>query len=85
MKISKAKKLPDKINMKTYEPDMKTLLKTMFGKEPDVDPHTGQLVLSTAAPAPDAAHGNIGQVNSGNTFRPVFGRLADPHAHRPPA
>lgn len=36
----------DRIDPKTHEVDEKLLHKTMFGKEADVDPHTGQLVLS---------------------------------------
>jgi hypothetical protein len=33
-----------KISPRTYEPDQKQVLRTLFGKEPDVDPNTGQLV-----------------------------------------
>lgn len=38
-----------KINPHTYEPDREQLLKTLLGKEPDVDPHTGQLVFHIPA------------------------------------
>ncbi len=42
-----------KINPHTYEPDPKQVLKTLFGKEPNVDPYTGQLVLAPGnAPGP---------------------------------
>lgn len=50
-----------KINLHTYEPDQKRLLKTMFGTEPDVDPYTGQLVLKSRPPgtaAPGTSLGN---------------------------
>lgn len=40
-----------RISPHTYEPDNKQLLKTLFGKEPDVDPNTGQLVLHSTANA----------------------------------
>jgi hypothetical protein len=40
-----------KINLNTYQPDQKQLLKTMFGHEPDVDPYTGRLVLKSKPPA----------------------------------
>lgn len=35
----------------TYEPDQGLILRSVFGKEPDVDPHTGQLVHAVPAPA----------------------------------
>lgn len=40
------------INPHTYEPDTGLALRCLFGKEPDVDPHTGGLVYR---PAPAAA------------------------------
>ncbi len=73
-----------KINPHTYEPDLKKTLKIMFGKEPDVDENTGQLVLNKPAPAAPAPVGNVGQAVPGNAVGPVLGRVADPHAHRPP-
>lgn len=45
----------DKLNLRTYEPDKDQLIKALFGKEPDVDPYTRQLVLDLpAAPAAPA-------------------------------
>lgn len=43
-----------KMSLHDYKTDEMQVLKTMFGKEPDVDPYTGQLVL-TATPNPFAA------------------------------
>lgn len=34
------------LSPRTYEPDQKQILRTLFGKEPYVDPNTGQLVLA---------------------------------------
>lgn len=42
----------DRISPRTFKPDEKTTLRTMLGKEPYVDPHTGQLVLDQP-PAPN--------------------------------
>lgn len=72
------------LNLHTYEPDQKKLLKIMFGKEPDVDENTGQLVLNKPAPAAPAANGNGGQAKAAHAILPMLGRVADPHAHRPP-
>ena len=40
-------KLPglDKIGLRTYEPDRVQLLRTMFGKEPEIDPVTGAFTM----------------------------------------
>lgn len=73
-----------KLDPHTFEPDIKKIVKAMFGKEPDVDENTGQLVLDQPAPAAAPAAGDGGQAAPGNAVRPVLGRLADPHAHRPP-
>lgn len=35
---------PDSLSLRDYEPDPKELIKTMFGKEAEIDSHTGQLV-----------------------------------------
>jgi hypothetical protein len=35
----------EKLNLHTYEPDIKKVLKTMFGKEVAIDDYTGQLVF----------------------------------------
>ncbi|OPZ61524.1 MAG: hypothetical protein BWY85_02380 [Firmicutes bacterium ADurb.Bin506] len=35
-----------KMSLHDYKVDEMQVLKTMFGKEPDVDPYTGQLVLT---------------------------------------
>lgn len=32
------------MNIRTWEPDFKQVYKTMFGKEPTVDPYTQQLI-----------------------------------------
>ncbi len=36
---------PAKVSPHTYEPDVKTTLRSLLGKDLDVDPHTGRLVL----------------------------------------
>lgn len=46
-----------KINMHTYQPDEKALFTTMFGKEANVDPYTGQLVLAANPPPGQAGDG----------------------------
>lgn len=72
------------INPHTYEPDLKKTLKILFGKEPDVDENTGQLVLNQPAPTATAPVGNGGKALPANPVLPMLGRVADPHAHRPP-
>lgn len=44
-----------RLSLRGYKPDNKKLFTTLFGKEPDVDPHTGQLVLDRAPAAATAA------------------------------
>jgi hypothetical protein len=46
-----------KINMHTYQPDEQALFTAMFGKEANVDPYTGQLVLATKPPPGPTGNG----------------------------
>jgi len=81
----KRKKLGlSKLNLRTYEPDEEQLLKTLLGKEPDVDPYTGVLVSPTNNTGNPTTNGNNGQPVSRHPILPMLSRLEDPHAHRPP-
>lgn len=74
----------EKISPRTWEPDIKKVLKAMFGKEAEVDENTGQLVLKPTTPAPAAPVGGNGAATPAGPFGPVQSGVADPHGHRPP-
>ncbi len=42
------------LDMSTYEPDFNSIYRSMFGKEPNIDPVTQQLVHAQSADAKDA-------------------------------
>lgn len=66
------------ISPKTYEPDNAQILRTLFGKEPNVDPHTGQLVLQHK-PSPTTNAGP--QHQPANPVGVVFNGVAAAHDH----
>lgn len=56
----------ERISLRKYEPDPKTLLTGMFGDTLHVARHTGQLVYVPSTPAPGAPKRDVGQTLSGN-------------------
>jgi hypothetical protein len=41
----------ERLDLRSYEPDIRSVIRVMFGKEPVIHEHTGQLVLSPASAA----------------------------------
>lgn len=56
----------ERISLRKYEPDSKTVLTGMFGDTLHVARHTGQLVYVPSTPAPGAPKRDVGQAVSGN-------------------